>query len=298
MDKILDTSSYGICLFSLEILQNFIKKEKIWSKNILNKFQKDKKLYLGTQKEGTWIPIVQIDSVGYVIKLDGYDKPFNDEWEQKLEYHGFNIEIKDILCISSIGMLYNFDVNDFSEYETSYQTLDGETLYKSFKYDVPSGRYLVSIKGYARKQELVHYASHDNPDYGFLFSLVKVNEFDGFKNPRESEFYEFNIGWLTESKKAVIHWFSEEEGGRKEPPTDEEYCPVIELENGNICKLYIKFDRTNPTQNKMIDNCRVKMLLYSSLDYLLSSNAEYIICEESRKRGKLVIKKVGRMVIK
>lgn len=99
MDKRLGTFSYGICLFSVEVLQDFLKKEKIRSKKLLEKFQKNKDLYLTTQKEGIWIPIVQIDSGGYVIKLDGYDEPFNDEWEQKLEYDGFNIEIKDTLCI-------------------------------------------------------------------------------------------------------------------------------------------------------------------------------------------------------
>ena len=68
MDKVLNVSDYGICLFSMEILQEFLKAEKIRSKKLLNKFQKDRELYLATQKEGVWLPIVQIDSVSYVIK--------------------------------------------------------------------------------------------------------------------------------------------------------------------------------------------------------------------------------------
>lgn len=48
----------------------------------------------------------------------------------------------------------------------------------------------------------------------------------------------------------------------------------------------------------MTDDCRVTVLYNYSQDYLLSSNAEYIICEESRKRGKTVRQKVGRIVIK
>lgn len=48
----------------------------------------------------------------------------------------------------------------------------------------------------------------------------------------------------------------------------------------------------------MTDHCRVEVLYRSSQDYLLSSNAEYVICEESRKRGKSVIKEVGKIVIK
>ena len=40
MDRILSTYSYGICLFSMEVLQDFLKKEKIRSKKLLHKFQK------------------------------------------------------------------------------------------------------------------------------------------------------------------------------------------------------------------------------------------------------------------
>lgn len=119
-----------------------------------------------------------------------------------------------------------------------------------------------------------------------------------FKNPRESELYEFNIDWLTKSKEAVIYWFSEAEGGKAEPPAKEEYTSVLPLEDGKTCYLHIKFDRKNPTQDKMTDNGRVCVLFNNSLNYLLSSNAEYIIYEESHKRGKSVYQKVGRIVIK
>lgn len=188
MDKILDVSSYGICLFSLEVLQEFLKKERVRSKKLLVNFQKNRDRYLALQKEGVWVPFVQINSVEYVIKLDGYDSPFDDEWEQKMCYEGFNIKIKDSLWITSIGRFYTFDINEYSGVDISYKTLDNETLYAGFKYDIPSGKYLLSIKGYARKQLL----EYPNPNYGFIFSLVKVDEFDGFKNPRE-EIYNFNV---------------------------------------------------------------------------------------------------------
>ena len=55
---------------------------------------------------------------------------FNNEWEQKLEYKGFNIEIKDGLWISDIGSLYTFNAKEFSKNEISYQTLDGKTICK------------------------------------------------------------------------------------------------------------------------------------------------------------------------
>ena len=294
MDKDLSVSDYGICLFSVEILQEFLKREKVRSKKLLQKFQKDKKLYIATQKEGAWLPIVQIDSVHYIIKLDGYDEPFHDEWEQKLEYDGFNIEIKDSLWVSSIGKFNEFNADTFCGDEISYQTLDGKTLYSAFKYDVPSGKYLVSVKGYTRKQPLERPA----PNYGFAFSLVKVEEFDGFKNPRESDEYEFNIGWLTRSKEAVIYWLSEAEGGRKEPPAEDTYTAVIEQEDGSTWPLTIVFDRKNPTQDKMSSNCRVDYVLHHKNNPPLTSNTELIIYEESRKKGKTVLQKAGRLVIK
>lgn len=205
MDKILSTRSYGICLFSLEVVQTFLKKEKVRSKKLLEKFQKNKELYLAAQKGGVWVPLAEINSIDYVIKLDGYDLSFNDDWEKKMEYNGFNIEIKDALWISDIGSFFTFNESEysgcegtykmpygvtryFSESERFYQSSDGHRLYSDFKYDVPSGKYLLSVKGYVRKQAL----ERPNSNYGFFFSLVRVDAFDGFKNPRE-EVYDFNV---------------------------------------------------------------------------------------------------------
>lgn len=35
MDKILSTGSYGICVFSLEVLQDFLKKKRVRTKKLL-----------------------------------------------------------------------------------------------------------------------------------------------------------------------------------------------------------------------------------------------------------------------
>lgn len=205
MDKILSTGSYGICVFSLEVLQDFLKKKRVRTKKLLEKFQKNKDFYLDAQKEGIWIPFAGINSIDYVIKLEGNDVPFDDAWEERMEYDGFNIEIKDSLWISDIGSFYTFQEEEYSgkegTYKTpygimcfysgtdnSYQTLDGNRLYSSFKYEVPSGKYLLSVKGYARKQAL----ERPNSNFGFFFSLVRVEAFEGYKNPREDT-YDFNV---------------------------------------------------------------------------------------------------------
>jgi len=92
-------------------------------------------------------------------------------------------------------------------------------------------------------------------------------------------------------KKAVIYWFSEADGGRKAPPMGTEYYPTTEiLEDGSIWSLAIKFDRTTPTQNQMIIDCEICFLFDHAPQDLLSSNAEFFICEGSHKVGKIVIK--------
>lgn len=293
MDKLLDVSSYGICLFSLEVLQNFLKREKVKTKKLLQKLQKDKDLFLLTQREGIWLPVVQIDAYKYIIKIDGCDEPFDDEWEEKLEYGGFNLEIQDSLCVASVGLFYDFDANHFSGYETSYQTMDGHTNYSQFKYDIPSGKYLVTIKGYAHKT-----AGRKNPKYGFLFSLAKVDAFEGYQNPREDKLYEFNISWLTYSKEATVYWLPEEEGEKNKAIDKGEYSAAIQSEDGETCHIYMRFDKTDSTQDNLTSKCRMDNTLhYKNQDDLFYSGAEYTIYEETRKRGKPALKEVGRIVI-
>ena len=191
MDKCLSTFNYGLCLYSVNIMQKYLKKQKIRTKKLLALFQKEKDTFISSQKEGIWVPIPQINSGGYVIKLEGYDVPFNDEWEQKIEYGGFNIEIEDTLWISDIGSLIMFDINRYHEEDIFFMTGDGNKRYSDLRYNVQTGKYLLTIKGYLRKD--IH--EFPSPNYGFQFSLDRVDEFMNYKNPREDR-YEFNIAHI------------------------------------------------------------------------------------------------------
>lgn len=188
MDKILSTYNHGLCLFSVNVLSDFLKKEKIRSKKILDLFQKDKNRYMLSQKEGIWIPLAQINSGEYIIKVQEEDELFNDEWEQKIEYEGFNLNVSDGVWISDIGSLLTFEKSAFCGTEITFEDGDGVVLCSDTKYNIPSGKYLVKIKGYVRKQLL----EYPNSNYGYLFSFTKVDIFEGYKNPRE-EIYNFNI---------------------------------------------------------------------------------------------------------
>lgn len=105
------------------------------------------------QKEGIWFPISKINSGQHLIKLEGYDNTFNDEWEQKFEIEGFNLKIEGGLWISDIGSFYTFNEAEFCGEAISFKTGDGDIQYSDFKYDVPAGKYLLSVKGFLRKEK-------------------------------------------------------------------------------------------------------------------------------------------------
>ncbi|MBO0593368.1 hypothetical protein I2486_18360 [Cellulophaga sp. E16_2] len=192
-ERKLEVSDYGIYLLSPQKVVSFFKKNKNKSKKFLNYFQKNQKNYIESLKEGVWLPILPIDSIEYLIKLN---EKFNDDWIELFEINNFNIEIEDDnnLWIGSLSNLHTWCMEDYDSSKdfNSYETLDDETLYSSFRFNIPKGKYLVNIKGYKRKEKL----EYPEANFGFLFELNEVENFDGFKDPREDEKYSFNIAQM------------------------------------------------------------------------------------------------------
>lgn len=60
--------------------------------------------------------------------------------------------------------------------------------------------------------------------------------------------------------------------------------------HGSTWSLAIRFDRKEPAYNEMADNCEVCFLFEHAPHHLLSSNAEFIICEGPHKVGAIVIR--------
>lgn len=310
MDKVIGTYDYGLCVFSVDTMIEFLKAKKIRSKKVLALFQKKKDLFLETIKDGIWMPIPSINSGKYAIVLEGYDDAFGDEWTQVLSYDGFNLDVKNGFWISSIGALLEFDKTEYEgegrEETSPYGTVSyfsskeqwdkdrgGNISYSAYWYDVPEGKYLLTVTGFARK-EIVDIKA---VNYGFQFKLTKVEEFTEAKNPRE-EAYEFNIGWLHTTKPAVVHWLPKKESGVKWPLEKEE-CDksiVIPLEDDKRAYLRIKFDVLNQTEENT-NNCRVNTWFKTPKDFVLESGKEYPIYEEIYKRGKTSYKELGRIVI-
>jgi hypothetical protein len=191
-EKILDVASYGIALLSEKVLNSFLKNNKIRTKKVLKLFQENHPLYIDSISNGVWIPFLPINSIEYIIKLSNNGESFDNKWEKKIEEVDFNLQVEDKFWILGVGTLYDLGKENFDQDSMSYQTLDGETLFKGFRFDISSGKYLVKIEGYKRKEELPYPEANN----GFLFTLTKVEDFDGYKDPREDDKYYFNIAQL------------------------------------------------------------------------------------------------------
>lgn len=281
MEKVIRTLDYGLCFFSLDAMTKFLADKKIRSKKVLALLQKRRDLYLDSIKDGGWMPIPSINAGKYVIGLEGYDDDFGDEWTQVLTYDGFNLDVRNGLWISDIGSLIEFDkteyegdgreetsdygtVSYYSSKEQWHRDFQGNVFHSAYWYDVPEGKYLLSVTGFARKEVVDDRAAN----HGFQFRLTKVEEFKEAKNPRE-EAYNFNIWWIHTSKKAVIHWLPKKESGVKWPLEKEEY----------------------------INSCRVITRFKTPKDFILESGKEYPIYEEIYKRGKTSYKELGKIKI-
>jgi len=187
MDKVIGTYEYGLCVFSLDTMTEFLKAKKIRSKKVLALFQKKKDLYLETVEKGIWMPIPSINSGKYVIELEGYDGAFGDGWTQVLSYDGFNLDVKNGLWISDIGSLLEFNKTEYegdgreetfpygtvcyySSKEQWHKDRGGHVSYSAYWYDVPEGKYLLTVTGFARKEIVDDRAAN----YGFQFKLTSL----------------------------------------------------------------------------------------------------------------------------
>lgn len=311
MEKIITTSEYGYSIFSVEAMTEFLSAEKIKSKKVLALLQKDKKKYLKSLETGSWLPIPSADMQEIVISVAGYDEEFSGDWKEVLSYDGFNILVKNGLWITDIGGFLNFEVEQYqgdgteipgsygnikyySSKEKWYTTMDGEINYTGFCYDVPDGKYVVSLIFYARK-EIVDIR---DVNYGMKIILNKVDDFVDCKNPREDE-YNFKINWLSTSKEAIITWLPAKESGVKWPLKSSEFKGTITVPSGEDkpAILITELDINNQTED-LKTPCRVKTGIRKPEKFSLESGKEYPISEEIYKRGKYIYKELGTISIK
>ena len=188
--RILSVESYGIYVVCIASLKRFLEKKQIKSKNLLAVFQNNYELYIESLKEGVWIPIVPINSIDYEI-LIGCDEIIKDHWNEVFTYDGFNLNVEDgNIWIGSLGSFVNFKISQFKNPtldSLSYQTLDGQTLYKGFRIRLEKGKYRVAISGYKKR------VTTDSTIYGYGFNFELTDEFTSYKDPREDEQYTFNM---------------------------------------------------------------------------------------------------------
>ena len=189
MNNQIRVSSYGILILSVEQFSSFLKEEKKTRvKKVLQLLQKELSLYKRSIQTGSWLPIPGIDSISYEIKITNLGDSFNEEWEEKYTYSSFNLCVGEdnSIWIGSIGLLFDWNKDEFVGDAMTYYTLDGIQLTKALKFPLEKGKY-VTIQGYKRKNE----QKSTDSNSGFLFSFTKVETFESTNDPREDR-YAFN----------------------------------------------------------------------------------------------------------
>ena len=190
MNNQIDVSSYGILILSVEQFSSFQQEEKKTRvKKVLQLLQKELSLYKRSIQTGSWLPIPGIDSISYEIKITNLGDSFNEEWEEKYTYSSFNLCVGEdnSIWIGSIGLLFDWNKDEFVGDAMTYYTLDGIQLTKALKFPLEKGKYLVTIQRYKRKNE----QKSTDSNSGFLFSFTKVETFEITNDPREDR-YAFN----------------------------------------------------------------------------------------------------------
>ena len=190
MNNQIDVSSYGILILSVEQFSSFLKEEKKTRvKKVLQLLQKELSLYKRSIQTGSCLPIPGINSISYEIKITNLGDSFNEEWEEKYTYSSFNLCVGEdnSIWIGSIGLLFDWNKDEFVGDAMTYYTLDGIQLTEALKFPLEKGKYLVTIQRYKRKNE----QKSTDSNSGFLFSFTKVETFESTNDPREDR-YAFN----------------------------------------------------------------------------------------------------------
>ncbi|QXO16291.1 hypothetical protein [Vibrio ostreae] len=177
-------SDYGFFILSPSLMKEYLFSKKIKGKKILDKFENDKKLYLDSISKGIWLPISSIDAKKYIFCASLDSIPENT----KSELGKFNLSVgdDDSIWIGSLGSLNCWDYIIFENEDKdviSYKAaLTGQVINKFIKFEIPKGKYKVT---------LTSVAEHNESGYFLYFSLV--DEFKNLIDPRD-DIYSFNIG--------------------------------------------------------------------------------------------------------
>lgn len=183
----LTITDYGIYILSIYKLLDFLRVRNIRSNKILSLFQNNHELYLESLLEGVWIPITPVVSTKYII--NGIFP--EEEWKECFEYKNFNLEITDnSYWVGSFRNLLNLNRKQFLENSPnsiSYKTLDNKNILSAIRFKLENGLYHVSIKGYDRR----HHQNYPVANYGIKLEFKAIEEFTGYKDPRNDQEYTF-----------------------------------------------------------------------------------------------------------
>ncbi|TGE29458.1 hypothetical protein [Hymenobacter metallicola] len=183
-EKIVRVTGYGFFCLSVEAFSNFLKEHKIKAKKLNTYFDKNRDILEESIKQGILLPLSTIVSTRYVVEAGIAAKlsVFDSDWQEVLTLDNCNLTVGNDAAIW-IGSLDGLDDWNSAEYEQgdsiSYQTMDGVTLFRSFKFNVKPGMYKVVVRGFKRKAPQDHPAAN----FGFSFELRETTSLGSFTNP-------------------------------------------------------------------------------------------------------------------
>lgn len=198
-NRIISVTDYGFFLVSMKKLESFLKEKKIRVKNLLKYLDKNKINLFEASEKGILLPVNQISSFDYQIyfSMEHVDSSIFDEWEICYSFDDFNFEITDNeFWLISFNMFNEWNPNDFKTTETfvgSYiptgASMDLFFYNHGLKYNLPNGKYKVTVEGLKRKQ----LTTDDNKNFGFSIYFRQLGDaenviFTNCRNPLECTF--------------------------------------------------------------------------------------------------------------
>ncbi|MDJ0367929.1 hypothetical protein QMK33_22535 [Hymenobacter sp. H14-R3] len=187
-EKIINVSGYGLFCLSITSFTEFLRVHKLRAKKLNAFFDKNRDLLEQAIQTGSWLPVATINSIEYLVEVGTTAdlQTFGKDWQEVLCLANCNLRVGADAAVW-VGTLDTLDAWNPTEYGSkesiSYQTMDGETLFSAYKFDVEPSAYKVTLRGFKRRQALDYPAAN----YGFAYELHPADNFDSFANPLVEE---------------------------------------------------------------------------------------------------------------
>ncbi|AKF53813.1 hypothetical protein PsyrH_25580 [Pseudomonas syringae pv. syringae HS191] len=175
--------SPGIVIFDPEVLNEFLKKNKITEPNVFEFFLQHDTLGRLAIEEGILCPIYQIPENEYSIFLLGAPASEQHLYTVKFSYEGFPLKVESgILIASDLNALLDWDPEFFTNYKKNYE----QRLSNNDYIEVSSGLYDMTIRGCANLKP-----PYNNLGYGL--DMRQVGKLPDLDTSTSVESHDFSL---------------------------------------------------------------------------------------------------------